>query len=132
MLDMQSFFDSLSSAARSARAEYGLTLGRFIRLLEELPQDGHIIGLGDLHSYRGYYADLAFEPSTHAVSVAEMLNRCRAALDQTFTGYKGGDFLMGDDAPLWISSYGTASGIRLMDLRRNGALYEPVTYEPTI
>ena len=40
-------------------------------------------------------------------SVADLLETANSALDNTFTGYKGGEFFMGPDTPLWIAPYGS-------------------------
>jgi hypothetical protein len=58
------------------------------------------------HSYRGYYTDLAFEPTTN-VTVAQMLKDARTALGSTYQGYKGGDFTMGEYSDCWLAEYGS-------------------------
>ena len=57
------------------------------------------------HSYRGDYCDLAFEPKKD-VPVGVMLADARGALGQTYSGYKGGDFLMSEYTPVHLASYG--------------------------
>lgn len=57
------------------------------------------------HSYRGYYTDLAFEPTT-GITVADMLTAARSALGTTYQGYKGGDFQMGEHSDCWLAEYG--------------------------
>jgi hypothetical protein len=98
------------------RAETQLTLGKLIDLLQDLPKANCISGLGELHSYRGYYSDLAFEPTGKMRAVSDLLGECKAAMGEVFVGYKGGDFVMGRNTPLWVSGYGDASGLRLMGL----------------
>ena len=71
---------------------------------------------GDLISYRGYYSDLAFEPGDRCVTVKELLERANEANGDTFTGYKGGDFVMGDDTPLWAAPYGS-TGLAIVDIK---------------
>ena len=73
-----------------------------------------------MSSYRGYYSDLAFEPDGEEITVGEFLKVCENALDTTYEGYKGGDFLMGSNTPLWISSYGEVSSIAIMDIGVTG------------
>lgn len=63
----------------------------------------------DVYSYRGYYNQLSIEPGESA-TVATLALRLSDAIGETFTGYKGGDYTMSRNTPVWISGYGTASG----------------------
>lgn len=45
------------------------------------------IGFNNPHSYRGYYAQLGFEPAKN-ISIGEMLNCARTALGSTYEGLK--------------------------------------------
>lgn len=63
------------------------------------------------HSYRGYYAELAFEPARD-VTVAQMLGAAREALGSTYEGWKGGDFTMTATTPCWVAVEG-ACGVEL-------------------
>ena len=106
-----------------------MTLGHLIALLEALDDERETVGLGELESYRGYYCDLAFEPSGDLESVESLLARCRAAMGREFTGYKGGEFLMGAPTPLWIAPYGVAGASRLMGLDTGADPITPTTKE---
>lgn len=70
-------------------------------------------------SYRGYYSDLAFDDQDEA-TVGEVLANLRHALDAEMIGYKGGEYLMREDTPIWRSEYGTALGIAWMDIQDLG------------
>ena len=63
------------------------------------------VGFNRPHSYRGYYEQLAFEPAEN-ITIGEMLAAARSALGTTFTGYKGGDYTMGEHTECWIANYG--------------------------
>jgi hypothetical protein len=128
-LDIQKFVDGIGDAMRDERSRYHLTLGNLIAALEGFPHDA-VVKLSDnpdeyprgADSYRGYYSDLAFKPSPDFTTVGELLAECRGALDATFEGYKGGDYVMGTNTPLWISDYGTSSrraivGIQMIEGR---------------
>jgi hypothetical protein len=65
------------------------------------------IGLGEPHSFRGYYEDLAFEPERN-VSVAYMLANAKKAMGSTYSGWKGGEYVMGEYTECWISYEGTS------------------------
>lgn len=49
-------------------------------------------------------------------TVADLLADCRSALGACFEGYKGGNFWMTAATPLWVSSYGSASGMKVTNL----------------
>jgi len=68
------------------------------------------------HSYRGYYDQLALERSDSKRTVSEVLEILEEATGKTYTGYKGGDFRMTDYTMVWGSSYGTSSGIAIVDV----------------
>lgn len=63
------------------------------------------IGFAGPHSYRGYYDQLAFEPAAN-VTVQSMLDAAKSAMGRTFTGYKGGEFVMGEYTDCWLADYG--------------------------
>jgi hypothetical protein len=117
--DMQTLINVLSDGWRRDRQKYHLCLGDLITALEAVPEAWPVQldrdpehSLGDVDSYRGYYSDLAFEVGPPR-SAGEVLAQAREALGATFEGYKGGDFVMGPDTPLWLSSYGTSSGVAI-------------------
>lgn len=62
-------------------------------------------GFSSPHSYRGYYHELAFEP-TDNVTVGSMLADAESALGKTFQGYKGGEFKMGGDTTVNLAALG--------------------------
>jgi hypothetical protein len=114
MTDMQKLVDVMSAACRSTRADYHLTLGRAIEYLEGVDERYHDLPVKfewdasplAPHSYRGYYSDLAFEWTPSVVTAAEFRKLLRQSLGRTFTGYKGGEFTMDEDTPLWTAQYG--------------------------
>ena len=97
--------------------EHGaLTLGN---VLEELNKyysylnvtDVHGNGICNPHSYRGIYEHVAFEPTTDAAQVGEVINMIKDnVLNLPFYGYKGGEFTMTTDSFAWISFYGMTNG----------------------
>ena len=121
-MDMQSFVNALSESAAQTRSQYHLTLGQLIDRLKKMDPATEITpALSNPHSYRGYYSDLAFEPDGSRTTAADLLILAQAALDQTFGGYKGGDFIMTDDTPLWFAFYGCC-GSAIIDLDAKGCL----------
>ena len=84
-----------------------MTLGELISALEAADSNAVVRnGFDHPHSYRGYYEDLAFEPSGET-RVGDMLVNAEDALDKTFEGYKGGDYEMGKYTECWLASYGS-------------------------
>lgn len=85
-------------------------LGELISALEAADQRLVLPdGFNNPHSWRGIYADLAFQPAKN-VTVAAMLADARSALDATFEGYKGGDNVMGEYTDCWLDFYGSSNG----------------------
>jgi hypothetical protein len=125
MLDFQKTFDAMSAMDRETRSKYHLTLSELIEKLEEankeLPvkyiDEGTPLGM---YSYRGYYSDLCFSDGDYTVNVGLFLDSLKKnAINKTFVGYKGGDFLMGPETPLWRSIYGESTGIAIIDAQAN-------------
>lgn len=106
MNDIRSLLEAISEANRNTRKDYHLKLGEFIEILKTADQEA-LVNLGNPHSYRGYYADLALEPLNGApIKVSQLIEQLTLTLDTFETGYKGGEFLMSADTPLWIAHYG--------------------------
>lgn len=122
MLDIERAINAHMDGLRRERGRYHLTLGAAIRILSEIAPETSatfdIVGTpGKVRSYRGYYSDLAFAPGLEPTTVGGVLADLQAALGRTFEGYKGGDFLMGEDTPLWVSEYGAVDEVAVMDIR---------------
>jgi len=62
-------------------------------------------GFGEPHSDRGDYSLLAFEP-VKVTTFGEMLAHAAAAEGRTFTGWKGGEYVMNGDTRCRIGKWG--------------------------
>lgn len=67
-----------------------------------------------LRSYRGSYDQLALgwddaSRSGRWPTVADLLTNLRAALVAHFGGYKGGNYSMTKETPVWVDNWGDAS-----------------------
>lgn len=83
-----------------------MTLYELIKELEKHDLNKQVrVGFGKPHSYRGNHEDLAFEPIENT-TVGEMLAAAKSALDETFYGYKGGEYVMNGYAECWLAEYG--------------------------
>ena len=130
MFDYQALFDGIAAREASERGSdtTALNLGGLITRLQALPGDTRILGVGDdpFHSYRGYYSDLAIEPErANQTTVEALLDAALAARGAVFGGYKGGDYPMHDRSPLWLSGYGSSSGLRVVGMAatREGVVF---------
>ena len=97
-----------------------MTLGELIERLKQLPAES-MVNLCNSHSYRGYYHDLAFEWHYGIRQAYDILMECEDAIGKVFEGYKGGEFMMDEDTPVWIAPYGSC-GVKLMDLLKDGTI----------
>jgi hypothetical protein len=120
-MNLQALMDGMSAQWQRERADTQMTLGKLIAALEAMPADAQVANLRDTHSYRGYYSDLAFELSDDTRPAAELLAECKEAMGQVFTGYKGGDFVMGSLTPVWVAHYGCC-GNKLMAMPADGGI----------
>lgn len=83
-----------------------MTLADLIARLERAPQDAVVRhGFRYPHSYRGDYAQLAFEPAEF-VFVRDLLAHAQGALGATYRGYKGGDFRMEATTEVKLARWG--------------------------
>lgn len=110
----------MSAQWQKERAESQMTLGKLIDRLAELPPET-VVDLDEPHSYRGYYSDLAFQRNATPVSAATALEMCRKCMGEVFQGYKGGDFQMGRNTPVWVANYGCC-GKKITGVRDDGTL----------
>jgi len=123
MDNLQALIDGMSADWQRERAGTQMTLGDLIKKLENTPGDTKITGLGELDSYRGYYCDLAFVPTSETRTASDVLDACRSAMGKVFTGYKGGDFVMGELTPLWVADYG-CTGMKLTGINTDEDVLE--------
>jgi hypothetical protein len=83
-----------------------LRLGELIEILRGCdPSRVLPIGLGEAHSYRGYYDELAFVPTPNT-SIGQMLERAEGAVGEVFDGWKGGEYRMDLNTPCWLAEGG--------------------------
>jgi hypothetical protein len=120
-MSIQALMDMMDKTERATRGRYQMTLGRLLEKLATFPAEATVIFGGqdtgtpaDENSYRGYYSDLSFSIGTEPVAVEAFQKQCLAANGLTYQGYKGGDYVMGEDTPLWAAQYGCC-GNAIMD-----------------
>jgi hypothetical protein len=139
-MDLQKLMDMISEQGRDARQKYMLSLGDFIETLSNAPHDSLVFlststssepsaTMPEFNSYRGYYHDIALEPWNGTLTVEQLLSAANDACGRTFEGYKGGDFTMDADTPLWIANYGSASGIAIRYIDVRGSSVTIITFQ---
>jgi hypothetical protein len=84
-----------------------MNIGEMITALSYVSNDCVIRNAGtEFCSYRGYYEHLAI-CNTKEVTVKEFKKVLRKQIGKTYTGYKGGEFLMNLDTELFVANYGS-------------------------
>lgn len=123
---LQAMLNGMSRKWQENRSQSQVTLGKLIETLESLDPNRLIQGIVEPHSYRGYYSDLSFEPTAEMQTVESALRIAKECLGEKFIGYKGGDFYMIKNTPLWIAHYGCCAE-RLMGLDTTGNIITLIT-----
>lgn len=126
-----------SRAQRIARSDQW-TLGKLIAALEPLAavelKEGELpaaiefefagcrpIGLA---SWRGAYEELAISyeagSNSFGMKMADFLEILKKAVGEVFVGYKGGNFLMDEDTPLWVANDGCVEHTAVVGIKDDG------------
>lgn len=112
-----------------------MTLGELIQSLQKVCRSeagrstlvsytfGNFVPRG-LHSFRGIHSELALGfvdgsyPGAGAqwATAGDLLDQCKIALDQRFEGYRGGDYQMTVDTPMWVSEPHSYTPVMLVDV----------------
>lgn len=96
---------------------YGTTsLRSLLEALKDLPETAPVVfdfcylNPTTVDSYRGYYEHLALGWSTHGDKQnRDMRRNLSDANGSTFEGYKGGEYMMTPETPVWVDNYGDVS-----------------------
>lgn len=68
-----------------------------------------------IHSYRGWYDHLALGWSYDKIMrIGDFSEMLSGAVGKTFGGWKGGDYRMDDETPIWVDNAGDASGTAIV------------------
>jgi hypothetical protein len=118
---IQAYVDAVGAEFAKLRSESQVTLGKLIDILVQMEPDSVVPNLINPHSYRGYYSDLAFEQHSGTRTAQELLADCRASMGEVFYGWKGGEFVMGRNTPIWVAERG-CTGLKLIALNLDGTI----------
>ena len=81
-----------------------MNLGKYIEILEKQDPEKMVTkGLGNPHSWRGVYCEVAFEVVEN-VTVEYMLTEANKALTDTFEAWKGGEYNYDESTPVNIET----------------------------
>lgn len=106
----------------------GLNVGELIAELKKHKQSGFLeidnspvlLTPSGVDSYRGYYEQLAIEVSVSgSMTVGTLVELLTSRIGTTMTGYKGGQYPISNDTPVWISNYGECSHSRVTGVRES-------------
>ena len=109
-----------------------MTLGQLSRAIKQTPEE-YKICIGSPHSYRGHYNHIALEPLETDCTVGELDKALDKALSgRVFQGYKGGDYVMSDDTPVWVAKYGEPGDVLTgLHVREDGVVEVYTATNPT-
>jgi hypothetical protein len=74
-----------------------------------------------IDSWRGIYSELALDIDSSrggvkAMPVTKFSKMLKNTVGKTFTGYKGGEFVMGKHTPVWVANYGNSGNTAVIDI----------------
>lgn len=146
--ELQKYLENATKKMREASFADSpqLTIGEFLALIKDIPDvDGnenvtisfdfgtaYPIGLS---SWRGAYSELAInyglggydndnaDQSAHR-DLADFRKELEEAVGKEFYGWKGGDFTMSLDTPLWVANDGNVGNTGVVGIRNN--VYEVI------
>jgi len=140
---MQEYLDSMVKGARKNRLSSSdqLTLGEVLEKLEPIVKNQkYVIGKykeeanvmfdfeyffpTDISSWRGAYDELAlniktYEGETKPLTITQFYNLLKDCIGKEFYGYKGGDYVMDIDTPIWVANYGNSGNTAVIDIVDN-------------
>ncbi len=121
----------LCKASRKAKfdASPQLSVGEFVLMLENLEDQKAwiFIDLGSMtgnptefDSFRGYYDELALGVNLdygNYCTVEDLLLKAKAVIGKEFSGWKGGEYIMNKNTPLWVDNPGNCSNAMITGIK---------------
>lgn len=146
MIDLQTYLNNAVSANRQKTLANSdqLTLGELLLKLKPIldknsdkkPEGQPTVSFDfgtaqptDFGSWRGAYEEIALgyqltgydvSQSIEYVKLNEFYKKVEAAIGQTFEGWKGGDFTMNKNTPVWVANSGNSSHSAIVEVIDNG------------
>ena len=135
-MDLQTYIQKAVKASRENTLSNSdqLTLGELISKLEPIVKnqksdneatvryDFEYLFPTSIYSWRGSYDELAldFETQGEEMKVSDFLKMLKNCIGETFTGYKGGEYLMHEGTPIWVANYSHSGNTAVIDVVDNG------------
>lgn len=142
-MDLQKFLDTATQKIRKANFENSeqITIGELLALINDIPDKygdenttvsfdfGTAYPTG-LSSWRGAYSELAINYGLGGYDndnadqfahrdLADFRKELKESVGKTFQGWKGGDFAMSLDTPLWVANDGNVGNTGVVGIRNN-------------
>jgi hypothetical protein len=87
-----------------------MTIKELRMLLETQPKDKVCaFGFGYPHAHRGYYDHVSFPPNENDITIQQMLDYLKDAVNHHFEGWKGGEYYYNDTTPVHFNFEGVCS-----------------------
>ena len=136
-MDIQDYLTAITSSERAKRMAQSdqLTLGELILKMEAVVArqkariaegkeeatvryDFEYLFPTSIDSWRGSYAELAlnFQAEGNELTATDFLKVLKDAVGKTFCGYKGGDYVMSRQTPVWVANYGNSGNTAVLDV----------------
>lgn len=107
-----------------------ITLGELAVLLKNCQENSHVsFNFPGQHptwfrSYRGYYDQIALGHGSFdydmPVTRDILIERTLSSIGMTFSGYKGGEYIMTANTPVWVANASNPSGYALTRVQDTG------------
>lgn len=116
-MDIQEIIDRQVRVMRKASFDKSgqLTIGQLIEQLKLVRDKSAYVRFNfgymrpkQIESWRGSYSELAIGYSEDGgeESVKDFIERLKKCIGKTYCGYKGGDFYMTENTPIWVANHG--------------------------
>jgi hypothetical protein len=132
-MNIQQYLDHMSSLSQHTRVKDKgqLSLGMLIEAIEGCEKDVNVVyDFGymcptSIDSWRGSYSELAlnyesFKSEDKELTRDRFIVMLKDAVGKTFTGYKGGDFTMTEETPIWVANYGESCNTAVVGVHDAG------------
>lgn len=115
-------YDIIGGGSDDSEYKESFTIGRLLKELDNSTANSvRLIGtdytLGEMMSWRGSYDIPAFDYDVGYKTPQQLASEIRESLQQTHTGYKGGEYNYTRADTFYISSYGSAGEHQVVDVK---------------
>ena len=136
-MNLQQYLDSVSKSRRTAILEQNdqLTLGQLIKKIQVIADiqaeredeatvryDFEYLFPNAADSWRGDYSELAlnYNVDGEEMKVSEFLSMLKECVGKSFSGWKGGEYRMTEDTPVWVANPGKSGNTAVIEVVDQG------------